>query len=618
MINNLDEITNSAEGPSKEPFAWSESITDKGDQEQMLELDVDQETPQKPSFVKMLIAPLIYPNGSKSRTARLLNIILLFLIAATVLVYFTMVIVPNPMAIFVTASIMLLIEVTSFVLLRLGQVRSSSIMLSMGLWLILVFISMSTGGMSNIPYIALVLMVTVAVLLFGGVAGFIYAIFNFVIGFVLLIMGINGLSPNQSISFNLTSFWFSMNVIFLASAGLIFVANKGMEEAIKLARTNERAQAVISRELYTMRISLEQQVSRRTQELQNRTNYLQTSIEISQVLSSILDTDQLMQETVNLIQEKFDLYYVGLFILDTSGEWAILRSGTGMAGKAMLERNYRIGVGSGIIGWSIINAQPRVSLVVSEDDVHLATPELPDTASEAAFPLRSRGNVLGALSIQSEQPGTFNEMQLNTFQALADQLAIALDNANLLQESQKALAESQIAYGTVSRQAWDEYLRRGYELGYRYDQKAITQLQREPDGNGKWEKEIHQVKKSGQRLQVTVEDGSALFLPLLVRDQVIGVINLFKDGKGQNWTDDEIALLETITGQLGIALDGARMYLDTQRLAFREQLTGEITSRIRETLDVETVLRTAAQEIQKTLDLHEVVISLGTPEGISE
>jgi GAF domain-containing protein len=66
---------------------------------------------------------------------------------------------------------------------------------------------------------------------------------------------------------------------------------------------------------------------------------------------------------------------------------------------------------------------------------------------------------------------------------------------------------------------------------------------------------------------------------------------------------------------LGIALDGARLYLDAQRLAFREQLTGEITSRIRETLDIETVLRTAAQEIQKSLDLPEVVISLGRPEG---
>jgi GAF domain-containing protein len=116
-------------------------------------------------------------------------------------------------------------------------------------------------------------------------------------------------------------------------------------------------------------------------------------------------------------------------------------------------------------------------------------------------------------------------------------------------------------------------------------------------------------------MQVTVEDGSALILPLLVRDQVIGVINLFKDGKGQNWTGDEISLLETIIGQLGIALDGARLYLDTQRLASREQLTGEITSRIRETLDVETVLRTAAQEIQKSLGLPEVIISLGVPEG---
>jgi GAF domain-containing protein len=614
MIEKPEEIANSIEDLAEEPPTRPVSPENVTGQEHILKVDTVQ-TLSNPSFVKKLLAPLIYPGGTKSRTARVLNIILLTLIAATVLVYFTMVIVPNPMVVFVTASIMLLIEVTSFVLLRLGQVRSSSIMFSMGLWLILVFISMSTGGVSNVPYVALVLMVTVAVLLFGGVAGFIYAIFNFVIGFVLLIMGVNGLAPTQSISFNLTGLWFSMNVIFLASAGLIYVANKGMDEAVKLAHYNERAQAVISRELFTMRTTLEQKVSRRTQELQKQTDYLQASIEVSRVLSSILDTDQLMQKTVDLIQEKFDLYYVGLFILDTSGKWAVLRSGTGLAGQAMLERNYRIKVSSGIIGWSILNAQPRVAFDMSDEDIHPTIPELPETSSEAAFPLRSRGKTLGALSIQSKQREEFGEMQLYMFQAIADQLAIALDNDNLLQESQKALAESQIAYGSVSREAWDKYIKSSYEQGFRYDQNALTSLKREPDVDGKWENEIRQVKESGQKMQVTVEDGSALILPLLVRDQVIGVINLFKDGKGQNWTGDEISLLETIIGQLGIALDGARLYLDTQRLASREQLTGEITSRIRETLDVETVLRTAAQEIQKSLGLPEVIISLGVPEG---
>ena len=109
-----------------------------------------------------------------------------------------------------------------------------------------------------------------------------------------------------------------------------------------------------------------------------------------------------------MIRERFGLYYVGLFELDPGGEWAILRAGTGEAGSAMLARGHRIRVAEGMIGWSVEHGQSRVALAADEDAVRLATAELPETRSEAALPLRSRGRVRGALTVQHRQPGAFD------------------------------------------------------------------------------------------------------------------------------------------------------------------------------------------------------------------
>ena len=576
---------------------------------------------EKPA--RKLFAPPIYPDEKKTRVARLLNTVLLILIVATIPVYLTMLSTSNPLAVFIATSIMLLVEGASFALLHLGLVRASSIVLSIGLWIVLVITSLNAEGVSNVPFIALVLVVIIAGLLLGRIAGFVAAIFNGVIGLLLLILEINGFLPEPLIPYNLISFWISMNVIFIACAGLIYMSTKGMEEAIERAQQNERTQTEISRELQVVRSSLQQQVAERTQILQQRTNYLQASIEVSRATASILDTDRLMQEAVGLIREQFDLYYVGLFLLDQNGDWAVLRSGTGPAGKALLARGHRLRVGIGMIGWSIANAQPRVALEATEDAVRMTVPELPETRSEASIPLRSRGKILGGLSVQSERPNAFGETEISIFQALADQVGIALDNASLLQESRKALEDAQSAYGKATQEAWEDYLRSGLNLGYRYDRQTITPLK---DIDGKWKSEIHQVVESGKGLQTNVGRESALFLPILVRDQVIGVVNFIKEEaeqiagqeglsvKNTLWTGEEIELLETIISQMGIAMDGARLYQDTQRLAFREQLTSEITTRIRETLDIETILRTAAQMIQKALGSPEVVISLGAPE----
>jgi len=350
---------------------------------------------------------------------------------------------------------------------------------------------------------------------------------------------------------------------------------------------------------------LEQQVADRTRDIEQRSRYLEAAAEVGRAATSILETDQLMNQVVELIRERFDLYYVGLFLVGPGGAWAELRAGTGEAGRTMLSRSHRIKVGEGMIGWSVAHAEARIALEAGEDAVRLATAELPETRSEGALPLRSRGQTLGALSVQSASPGAFDPDTIAVLQTMADQVAVALDNARLFVASQEALEAERRAYGELGREAWTRMARARPDWGYRCDQQGVF-----PSG-GDWQPEMAQAAKDGRT--TLLDDGAtpAVAIPLRVRAHTVGALNFRKVDKDATWTAEEIALIETLTEQLGLALESARLYQDTQRRAARERLLGEVAARMRETLDVDTVLQTAIREIGDALGIAEVEVWMG-------
>jgi GAF domain-containing protein len=213
--------------------------------------------------------------------------------------------------------------------------------------------------------------------------------------------------------------------------------------------------------------------------------------------------------------------------------------------------------------------------------------------SEAALPLRARGQVLGVLDVQSQASEALDAEQLAVLQTLADQIALAISNARLFEQVQASAEAERRAYGELSRQAWAE-LTRARLMGYHYDEQGVVPL-----------------TAPALRVSQPDNDQRTLAVPLSVRGQTIGALNASKPGG--EWTQEEAALLQTLAEQLGTALDSARLYQDTQRRAAQERLIGEATSRMRESLDIERVLQTAAEELYQALGLEEMAISL-TPE----
>ncbi|NIV38247.1 MAG: GAF domain-containing protein, partial [Anaerolineae bacterium] len=298
---------------------------------------------------------------------------------------------------------------------------------------------------------------------------------------------------------------------------------------------------------------LEHQVAERTRDLARRSAYLEATADVGRAASSILETGQLTEQVVELIRERFDLYYVGLFEIDPAREWAVLRAGTGTAGSAMLARGHRIRVGEGMIGWSVEHGQSRVALVAEEDAVRLATAELPETRSEAALPLRSRGVVVGALTVQHTQPGAFDPDTLAVLQTMADQVAVALDNARLYTESQEALEATRRAFGQMSREAWRQLLRPRQEWGYRYAHRTVSPVE------GERSPAMLRAERAEQTVQWEGQPGMSLAIPLRLRDQIVGVLG-FRKGEGERWSDEETDLLEAFAARLETALEGARLY----------------------------------------------------------
>ncbi|MGC1374949.1 MAG: response regulator [Anaerolineales bacterium] len=195
-------------------------------------------------------------------------------------------------------------------------------------------------------------------------------------------------------------------------------------------------------ELQDLTTNLEQRVEERTETLARQAIQLQAAAEVSRAVSSVLDADELIHKAVNLVRDRFDLYYVGLFLLDEQRRFAVLEAGTGEAGRQMLASAHKLEVnGDSMIGWCVTHKEARIAQDAGKEAVRFNNPLLPDTRSELALPLVSQGQVIGAMTAQSTQESTFTPEDITILQTLADQLANGIEKARLYEQIQQRAME---------------------------------------------------------------------------------------------------------------------------------------------------------------------------------
>jgi GAF domain-containing protein len=350
--------------------------------------------------------------------------------------------------------------------------------------------------------------------------------------------------------------------------------------------------------------SLEHRVAERTSELEYRSKLFKAVADVGKAVASFRDLSELLQQTTHLIHENFGYYHVGIFLLDEHKEYAVLSATNSEGGRLMLERKHQLKVGeTGIVGYVTKNAKARIALDVGEDAVYFNNPELPQTHSEMALPLVVGGQILGALDVQSTESQAFSESDISTLQILAEQIAIAIQNANLFNEAKDALEALRVGYAEVSRGAWNKILHDQPRVGFLATPPSTVQIHSEHiDANL-----ARAVEVGGT---IVGNDGLTVSIPVKVRGQVIGAVRLKKSEISEAWTQDETNLAAALSDQLGGALESARLYKQSQQLAARESRISDISARISAVSQTDAILRETVQELGQTIGNASVTFKL--------
>ena len=376
-------------------------------------------------------------------------------------------------------------------------------------------------------------------------------------------------------------------------------------------------------------LALENQ--RLVSDVQRRAARLAAASEVSSAASSLTDLDELLSRVVTLIRDRFDLYYAGIFLVDDARQWAVLVAGSGEAGRRMLARGHRLEVGGdSMIGYCVATGNARITYDVMHEERRRPNPLLPDTRSELALPLISQGEVMGAMTIQDEMPGAFTEDDITTLQTMAAQLANAITNAQLLERMEQNVRELRAVTGQYTHDAWRDYLeKQSGARGYRYRLVDVASVaDRHPEADAAWSQDRTVVTTFGPdghragefedgdtpapRL-ISEGEGAGIGVPIRLRNQVLGVLNVrFEDAEVPAET---IRLVEQVADRLALSLESARLLAETRRVALRERMIGDVTDRMRRTLDWDDLMQTTTLELREMLDASRVFIQWRPPQA---
>lgn len=393
--------------------------------------------------------------------------------------------------------------------------------------------------------------------------------------------------PSSNIALDSAAEWLGGGTVFLLLMIIMVRGLSLLQEEFGRARQRAAHTFAALREEQT---SLEKRVDERTIALQKKAGELRAAADVARQAAAIRDVGHLLESAVRLISDRFGYYHAGIFLLSEDRMYAVLQAASSDGGRRMLQRGHRLEVGAqGIVGLVAAERKARVALDVGKDAAFFDNPDLPMTRSELALPLSIRNQIIGVLDIQSDRPQAFSEDDVDILQTLADQLALAIQNARLSDEAETALAQFENISVMRTREAWRETVKKRIPA-YTYTPLGI------------------QVATNGRK--PAEEESGVIRVPLELRGQQIGTISLKRKGDAVSWTNEEQTIIKKIANQVALALDNARLLQDAQQRAQREQAITEIATRIGAATDLDTALRITVQELGKALRDSEVLIQI--------
>jgi GAF domain-containing protein len=502
--------------------------------------------------------------------------------------------------------ILAIIILVGWLLLKRGYLRFTSILIVVLIWIVSNGLAVTGSGVRDSSYITNFSIVVMAGLLLGWQASLTVTIASILSGFGLAYAEQSGLIGK--VSYPATAFAQDITFIFGLNTVLIYLLISGLENEVKRSKASLKELELSNINLNTAQIDLEKgtiELSQRGSELQTANKQIQRRVaqfevlaQVTQAITSVRDLQDLLPQIATVISEKFGFYHVGVFLLDGSREYAVLSATNSEGGRQMLERKHRLRVGKqGIVGNVTATGEPRVAMDVGVDAVFFDNPELPDTHSEMALPLKSGGLVVGALDVQSTEIGAFADEDIQMLTLLADQVSLAIENARLFEETRNALAEAEAVSRQFTREVWGRLPNEQNLLGYRYNLIGTSPLQ-----------ELVELADSGNyKNKGKQEQSSQVTVPIELRGEIIGTL-IVQTPSADPLNQDQVDLIKAVAERVALSAENARLFEETTHRAERERLVSDITGKIRSVQDPQTMIQTAMEELRNALGASRVEV----------
>jgi len=337
------------------------------------------------------------------------------------------------------------------------------------------------------------------------------------------------------------------------------------------------------------RSTLEARVEERTAGLARKTEQLRATSYIARKTAEVQDLATLLETVAHLVTDQFGFYHTGIFLINESGNRVVLQAASSEGGQRMVERGHSLTIGmQGIVGYVAAQKKPRIALDVGTDAVFFNNPDLPLTRSEVALPLLIRNKILGVLDIQSDRPQAFSVDDTDVLQTLSDQIAIAIENARLLDETQAAIMQLEALTSIRTQEAWTQKLRE-QDRAFTYTPLGLRAEKLSPNSS------------------------NAMSAPIVLRGRKIGNISIARKGEAK-WSRLDEGLLAEVASQVRLAVDNIRLLEEATQRARQEQTVGKLAAQFSQSLDLDTLLQTAARELGQLPDVSEVSVFIGQAE----